>query len=244
MRKPVIGILGNILTVEDGVFSGLERDYVNCNYVNALALAGAVPLLLPVVNDEEIICEQVKQIDGLLLSGGYDIAPLIYGEEPVRHLEFVHHDVDIHQIYAVKCAYAANIPIFGICRGIQVINVAFGGTLHQDVAQIPGSSVQHSQKAKMHAATHTVDIVPGTRIFEIFGRESLVTNSFHHQAVKVPPLDFIVSGQAKDGVVEAIEQIGELFVVGVQWNPEMMVVHYPEMLRLFQEFVCASSHKY
>lgn len=239
MRKPVIGILGNIITVESGVFSGIERSYVNNNYVTALVMAGAVPVLLPTVCEETVIDCQIRQVDGLLLSGGYDVAPLTYGEEPCRQLEYVHHDVDRHQIAAVKCAYAANIPLLGICRGIQLMNVAFGGTLYQDVSQISGSYVQHSQKAKPYAATHTVDIIPNSRLHGLFARDSLITNSFHHQAVHVLAPGFRVSAQAKDGVVEAIEKKGDLFVLGVQWHPELMVDHYPEMLWLFQEFVAA-----
>lgn len=239
-KKPIIGILSNLLITEQGMFPGMKRSYVNHDYVEAILLAGAIPVMLPVISDEDGIRQQLERVDGVLLSGGYDINPLYYGEEPCKELGFILPEVDEHQLAAVRIAVELGKPMLGICKGMQIINVAFGGSLHQDLLQIP-TSTKHSQKAQRHVASHTVQVVQDTMLSDIFGKETVLTNSFHHQAIKAVAPGFIVSGMTADGVVEAIETAAAPFTLGVQWHPEMMAEKCTDMLKLFTRFVAASA---
>ncbi len=241
IKKPIIGILVSILFLEDGLFSGMKKAVVSHDYVQAIVSAGGVPLLLPAIDDEESIKAQLKQVDGLLLSGGYDINPLLYGEEPLRELDTIFTEMDDHHIRSANIAAALGKPILGICRGLQVLNVAFGGTLYQDIAaQCSSKCLKHFQKGERHVPTHTVELIRNTVLSQIFPKDSIVTNSFHHQSVKEIAPGFIVNARAKDGIVEGIEKREGSFIVGVQWHPEMMITQSPDMLPLFRAFVEAA----
>jgi putative glutamine amidotransferase len=209
---------------------------VNVEYIQAVVAAGGTPIVLPVINNQTAIHRQAQIIDGLLVTGGFDIHPLLYGEEPFERLEFIDPDRDNHEIELVTMAHGLNKPIFGICRGIQLINVAFGGSLYQDISQSPGSYIKHMQKSKREVAGHTVEIMKNSRLYEVFG-EFVVANSFHHQAVKEVAAGFMVNALSKDGIIEGIEKAGANFVVAVQWHPEHMIYRYPVMLNLFKRFV-------
>ena len=232
----MIGIAANLLLVEGGLFPGLDRTYVNHDYVKAVELAGGIPLLLPVIQEEADIRRQLDTVDGVLLTGGYDVNPLCYGEDPHKDLGFIFPEVDDHQLLAARVAVETGKPVLGICRGMQVMNVAFGGTLYQDVSQLP-TEVKHFQKAQRHVPSHGVNIVKDTILHNVFGNDKILINSFHHQAVKSVAPEFRVSAKAADGIIEAIEKNGERFAVGVQWHPEMMAQKHPAMLNLFRHFV-------
>lgn len=238
MSKTLIGISGNILISE----KGMERAFVNCDYVNSVIAGGGAPVILPVIDDNEAIEAQMRNIDGLLLSGGYDVNPLLYGEEPTEKQEFIYPEIDEHDIKLIKAAYKMNKPILGICKGIQVLNVAFGGTLYQDLSHIEDCFIKHSQNSKRNMAGHTVEILKNSKLNEILG-DSIQTNSFHHQAVKDIAPDFIADAWSKDGVIEGIEMQGKGFVLGVQWHPEGMISKYPIMIKLFKAFVDAAKNE-
>lgn len=240
MIKPLIGISANILISETGSFPGMERAYVNCDYVNSVVAGGGTPVILPVIEDDELIENQIRNVDGILLSGGYDINPLIFGEEPTEKQGFTYPEVDEHDIKLARIAYKMNKPILGICKGLQVLNVAFGGNLYQDLSQIEDCFIKHSQDSKRDMAGHTVETLKNSRLNSILG-DSIKTNSFHHQAVKNVAPSFVASAWSKDGVIEGIELQEELFVVGVQWHPEGMINKYPVMLKLFQAFIDAAN---
>lgn len=243
-KKPLIGISTNQYTLENGFFAGQKRIYINQDYVELILEAGGIPFLLPHNKNREAIKQQMMAMDGIIFSGGQDIHPLHYKEEPLSCLEAVCLDRDEFELEAIQLAHALKKPILGICRGLQLINVAFGGTLYQDIGQqFPSPSIQHSQKTHKAAATHTVDIVPGSQLSRIFGKESLMTNSFHHQAVKDLAPGLSVNAKAKDGVVEGIEKKESPFLIGVQWHPEMMLERHPEMLKLFSAFVSAAQNQ-
>jgi putative glutamine amidotransferase len=241
MGKPIIGITTNTMMVETGSLAGLERYFASHDYVKSVLKAGGVPVLLPDVGDEQDIKAHVKAVDGIVFSGGTDVDPLLFQEEPVEKMGPMLPARDHYEIALAQLAVKAGKPILGICRGPQVINVAFGGSLHQDVTMSEGWYVKHSQNAQGNVASHTVSIIPNTRLYNILGSELLVVNSFHHQAVKDIAPGFVAAAWSKDGIIEAIEMPGDLFVVAVQWHPELMIESYPVMLSLFRQLVTAAS---
>jgi putative glutamine amidotransferase len=236
-RIPVIGILTSILIKETEPFLGLERSYVNYDYIAAVEAAHGIPLLIPVVANDETVMRQIESIDALLLTGGYDPNPLLYGENPNRRIDFIFPEVDEHQLRAIRHASEAGKPMLGICRGLQILNIAFGGTLYQDLSLVPNSYIQHAQKSRKHSPGHQVSLVNGTRLREILEEPEIVTNSFHHLAVKDIAPGFVVSAQAPDGVVEGIERSSGSPILAVQWHPEMMYEKYPAMLEIFERFI-------
>lgn len=234
--KPIIGVLGNLIIMENGMFPGMERSYVNNDYINAVMKGGGVPLLVPVNTDEEVIRKQIEQVDGVLISGGWDVNPLLYGEEPKNDMTFIYPEVDTFDLIAVKIAIELNKPILGICRGLQILNVALGGTINQDIKLIDGCFIKHQQLAKRHIGTHSIDVLEGSKLEDVLGK-SLHVNSYHHQSINKLGDGLKAIAYSKDNIIEAIEKEDEKFVVGVQWHPEMMVDFDDKMLDLFRKFI-------
>ena len=236
MHRPVIGIVGNLLIEQGGFSPGLERSYVNNDYVAALERSGAIPVILPVVRGQDVAERQTEGVDGLLISGGYDIDPLLFGEEPRRSLEFVYRDTDIFQLRTIQTALRRNQPLLGICKGIQLLNVACGGTIYQDLSESPDSFIKHSQNRKRACPSHTVVAEEGSLVAELLGT-AFPVNSYHHQAVKDVGRGLRITSRAMDGVVESLEMEEAPFAVGVQWHPEMMMAGGDEMMPLFARLV-------
>ncbi|MCI7813143.1 MAG: gamma-glutamyl-gamma-aminobutyrate hydrolase family protein [Lachnospiraceae bacterium] len=237
MKKPVIGIAGNILIVEGGKTPGMYRSYVNHDYVVSIRNAGGIPVILPICHDERDVEEVLEHLDGILMSGGYDMDPELYGEEALTEQGFIMREVDDSDLLLIRKAYEKKKPIFGICKGVQSINVAFGGNLYQDLkVQRPGC-IRHNQKGPGADAAHMVTIHPESFLQSCFG-DHVRVNTHHHQAVKAVAEGFFVAAQAKDGVVEAIEKKEGSFVLGVQWHPEMMAsAGDRQMQRMFERFI-------
>ena len=209
------------------------------DYVQAVLAAGGLPLLLPAVRCEEDRTAYAQQLHGLLIPGSpADVDPACYGEEPHQRLGPVNPLRTDCEIQLVRLALAHELPVFGICGGAQVLNVALGGALYQDIpSQVP-KAYKHSGSP---APAHAVDIVPDTRLAAILGIAEMRVNSLHHQAVKVPGQGMVVSASARDGVVEAVEISGRPFVIGVQWHPEQLFVKDEAARRLFSAFVQAAA---
>lgn len=230
--EPVIGI-----TCGHEVASH-ERFYVNRSYIKSIEMAGGIPLIIPALEDKARLTYLVEQLDGLLLPGGYDIDPQLFGEEPIPELGLVDPIWDELEISVAQMALGRQIPILGICRGIQVLNVAAGGTLFQDIStQVKGRTIQHQQSAPRWYPSHEITIEPDSIVERMLGTARTRVNSFHHQAIKAVAPDFRVTAKSRDGVIEAIESKVLDFVVGVQWHPETMWEEYPVFRGIFREFV-------
>lgn len=236
--KPIIGLIGNIvINNEIGPFSGDLRCCVNDDYVQMIIKCGGIPLVIPVQKDKEDIKEIMKRVDGIVLTGGYDIDPLLYHENPIHELGFVLREVDDFYMKAIMLADELNKPVLGICKGIQALNVAFGGTLYQDLKSQKNNSLKHVQNTFKYSGTHYVNIEKDNMLYDLFG-DKLLVNSFHHQSVKDVAEGFRIIASADDGVVEAIEKINGNYMLGLQWHPEMMIYKDDEnMLSLIKTFI-------
>ena len=235
-KMPIIGISSSIIVDNSGSFAGYMRAYVNKDYVDAVIRAGGVPLIIPFSVDKEVIISQAQLIDGLILSGGHDINPYNYGQEPSQKIGEFFPERDIYEMILLEESKKRDIPILGICRGFQLINIAAGGTLYQDLSLIPGNILKHNKVSNPTLKTHKIEIKENSFISSIFGKETMV-NSFHHQAIDKVADDFIVVARASDGVVEAIEHKTYKFLVAVQWHPEMLAVNCEKARVLFSKFV-------
>lgn len=224
--RPVIGITGNL---------GSQLCTLAEGYYRSVLLAGGIPVIIPPYEQTDILADQLDNLDGIIFSGGGDINPLYLDEEPVRELHGVTPVRDAQELLLAKLAYDRQIPMLGICKGIQIIAAALGGKLYQDInTQVEGISVKHSQDLDRGTASHTVTIEPDTLLHTLFGAH-LAVNSFHHQAVKEVPEGFKVSAMSPDGVIEAIESTTFKSIIGVQWHPECFCLNGDEgMMPLFR----------
>ncbi|MFU2193912.1 gamma-glutamyl-gamma-aminobutyrate hydrolase family protein [Streptococcus pluranimalium] len=221
-KKPIIGISASVIVDQGGMFPGYHRSYVNEDYVNSVIKNGGIPLIIPISQDETVIDGYIDTVDGLILSGGHDVCPLNYDEEPDQKLGDTLPLRDRFDCTLVAKAISKNIPILGICRGCQILNIHHGGTLWQDLSYCEGVSIKHWQEHHPDLATHSVVIEQDSRLFDIFGQDKMMVNSFHHQIIRTVGDGFRIVARAKDGVVEAIEHTGYRFMIGVQWHPEML----------------------
>lgn len=221
-RKPVIGLTGNFAEGETRL---VER------YYKGIAEAGGVPVVIPPLADKDVIINTLDSLDGLMLTGGGDINPLWAGEEPSPRLHSINRERDEAELLAVRLAYNRQIPMLGICRGIQVLVTALDGEVEQDIAEgmqagrlTPGGHalLKHSQDADRREPTHTVIIEKDSALYGIYGTGTLAVNSFHHQSVRKCGARFKVAAVAPDGVIEAIESSEYKSIMGVQWHPEWL----------------------
>jgi len=205
------------------------------DYLDALERVNCIPIQIPALNTLADYLMIIDNFDGLIFTGGADVAPSLYGEYAKIGLESVFEEIDAAQIYLAKLAQSSNIPTLGICKGSQIINVAFGGSLYQDIDTMIDGVNLHSQKSKSFRGTHYVNIEPDSILFELFGTKAY-TNSYHHQSVKKVGEGLTVTATANDGIVECLENKSNDFFVAVQWHPEMMMLKNDIMLPLFNRF--------
>jgi putative glutamine amidotransferase len=216
------------------------RQSLNRAYVWAVERAGGVPVILPVTTEPAVISRYLGVVDGLLLSGGADVDPACYGQQAHPQLGEVDADRDVTELPLIAQAVAQDLPIFAICRGIQALNVALGGTLYQDLPSERPSEVHHQQRNQGIARdrfSHSIQIEPGSRLHEIVGADEMLCNSFHHQALKEVAPALVVTAYAPDGVIEAAEDPTKRYLVAVQFHPEETAPHDAKSRRLFEAFV-------
>ncbi len=238
-KKPVIGIAGTLdVAPASSAFKAIKRDFTNEAYTTSLIAAGATPILLPSVLTEvdALLC----LCDGLLLPGGFDIEPDLYGQKRDPLCQKTERASDLFQLELLRLAFRKGIPILGICKGCQLINVRFGGTLYQDISLCGDKGTVHEPKQRDVPFSHTVRLQKESKLHEIFGSEALEVNSFHHQGIDLLGRGLVATAICDDGFIEAVEQKGGSWCVGVQWHPEAMMMASKDMLPLFVALVEAS----
>ncbi|CEG22197.1 Gamma-glutamyl-gamma-aminobutyrate hydrolase PuuD [Planococcus massiliensis] len=229
-HKPVIGITARV-----------EKDQMytlDPVYGKAILQAGGLPLIVPIVDEEDIplLCER---LDGLIVTGGGDINPTLYGEEPHIRLGAVYPGSDQYEKELILNFLELDKPFIGMCRGMQMLNVSLGGTIYQDLeAQYEGTLYQHKQMAMRTHRTHSVTLEDDSRLIKIMEEKTFNVNSFHHQGIKDVSDKLKVAGRAADGLVEALESENHQFVMGIQWHPEEFALQGDEASKkIFERFV-------
>lgn len=207
------------------------------DYVQAIEAAGGLPVILPYLKNSFAIKELLKRIDALLLTGGGDVDPIFFGEEPFIGTGAISPARDIFEIELTSMAIDLAYPVLGICRGIQVLNIVAGGTIHQDLHLAVDMPLKHKQEAPSWYPTHQIGILPNTKLADILGVNEIRVNSFHHQSVAQVAPGFVVSAESHDGVIEAIENTQAKFLLGVQWHPEHLWMKNEKFLNLFTYFI-------
>jgi microsomal dipeptidase-like Zn-dependent dipeptidase/anthranilate/para-aminobenzoate synthase component II len=209
---PLIGITGN--------YSDLNTTLGEAYYRSVLE-AGGIPVVLPPHDDLGILKDLIDSLDGILLSGGADLNPLFVGEEPIRNLHAINYKRDLQELVVARLAYDRQLPMLGICRGIQLMVAALGGSIYQDIyTQISKNCLKHTQELDRATPSHSVTLAPDSLLHELFKADTIYVNSFHHQAVKDVPPCLKVTATSPDGVIEAVESTEFKSVLGVQWHPE------------------------
>ena len=230
---PVIGITGNY---------NQETCTLAEGYYQSVLKAGGIPFIIPPFYETDCLGELLDRLDGIIFSGGGDINPLLLGEEPIKELHGITPERDQQELLLARLAYDRQIPMLGICKGIQVINAALGGTNYQDIhTQMEGIRIKHSQDQDRRYPSHQVSLTKGSLLEKFFGEE-LAVNSFHHQACKEAAPGMKVTAMSTDGVIEAIESTEFKSIMGVQWHPETYILrNSTEMLPIFEWLVQESA---
>ena len=207
------------------------------NYASALVRVGLLPALAPTL-PAELAAELSDGVDGVVFSGGADVDPVRFGQQPSPNLGVVDAQRDAFEIALFQSARKRGLPILGICRGIQLIAVAAGGTLHQHLPDVPGTH-QHEQRDPGGDPIHVVRLTARSVLMDVFGSDSVMVNSYHHQAVDAVPDGLRVTARTDDGVIEALEADAGSFVLAVEWHPEMAFERHPAQLAPFVAFARA-----
>lgn len=238
---PLIGISGSMNNDETQV-------YLLRNYMQAVLLGGGAPVLLSPDLDGEALDACLSRLDGLLLAGGNDVSPLMFHQRPINELGEVNPLRDFFETRLIQRAKALQMPVLGICRGVQVMNTALGGTLWQDLSSQFRSAdgqkpMRHSQTCPGRYPSHRVTVLPKTLLSTLIPAGQVEVNSFHHQAVATPAASLRITAVAEDGVIEGVECPSHPFFLGVQWHPERMVESDGAARALFSA-LCEAAKKY
>jgi putative glutamine amidotransferase len=247
--RPVIGITTQNLHAIDGIPRALPESWMmNQRYILAATIVGGLPWMVPLLDDDEDTLRGIyDRLDGILIPGGVDMDPASFGEDRHPRLGATDPARDRVELQLTRWAIEDRKPILGLCRGIQVINVAMGGTLYQDIeSQVPGA-IKHDYFPtagfeRDHLA-HEVALAGGSRLLSVLERPTLLVNSMHHQGIKHLARDLVPAATAPDGLIEAVESASDHFMVGVQWHPEVFEMTDPHTRHLFHEFIAAARRR-
>ncbi len=243
MYQPIIGILSDTMRHHSPIFGDIPKHYVNEKYVTAVEKNGGISVILPMYGDNEKLRAAASLCDGLLLPGGEDVDPALYGEGPHRCLGEIHPGYDRFAMAALQLAEEFQLPCLGICKGMQIMSVYSGGCLYQDMySQIKGDVLLHCQQGRRDYPVHQVKLNPDSRLRQILGQEVVEVNSMHHQSIRTPGNRLKVTAWADDGIVEALEDSEGLWI-GVQWHPEELVETSGIMNRLFADLTARASER-
>lgn len=238
MARPVIGISSSFEYEK-------KYSFIKEGYYGAVLKAGGLPAVLPAIEDSGYLDEIMEKLDGIILAGGPDLDARLFGEYNMPFNGPICPIRDAMEMYIARAASKLDKPLLGICRGAQVINAAFGGTLYQDIASQAGDLkvLKHFQQAPAWYPIHDIYIEKETRLSSWLSSGAEGVNSFHHQAVKELAPGFIAAARSGDGIIEALESKENRFIVGIQWHPEAMWEKSPQMLNIFAGLVEVSAKK-
>lgn len=231
-RKPIIGILPSVEPSN-------KMTKVNYGYTNGIIKHGGIPMIFTFVENETDMKQMVDLCDAILLVGGVDVDPKLFGEEKLNDTVDISPERDALELPVIKMALEQDKPILGVCRGIQILNVALGGTLYQDLAvqNTASNALVHSQKIGYPEGGHYVDIVKGSLLDDLFGEEKTFVNTYHHQAVKDVAPGLEVGAFSEDGLVEAVYLRERPYVLAVQWHPELIREQHKCSDKIFEYFM-------
>lgn len=235
--KPLIGVIPSRICNE-------ATDSYQVRAVNLAAITqnGGTPLILPYTEDPAMAESYLSLVSGLYFTGGCDIQPELFDETPIPTLGELCPSRDAFEILLYQKAAGMDMPMLGICRGVQIMNVAAGGSLYQDLgAQKPNAMVHSPRGVGRALPSHTIQVDPGSRLYTLMDAETLAVNSFHHEAVKEPAPGYRVTAWAPDGVIEGIESTELTFSLGVQWHPEDMLQSAPVFAELYKALIAAAA---
>ena len=227
--KPIIGLFAEV--------DAEKKNGMKHSYSAAIELAGGIPVLLPYTENEETQSGYTELCDGFVFTGGADIDPKHYGEEIKPTCGKIFENRDRFELSMFPLVLNSGKPILGICRGIQLINVALGGTLYQDLPTEYKVTLSHAQTAPVTEPSHGIEILPDTPLYALIGKARMTGNSFHHQAIKALGKDLAVTARSEDGVIEAVTYVGDSYLRAYQWHPERLCGFDEDNLRLFEELI-------
>lgn len=243
MKKPLIGVTAGEIHDRDHPWTPLAYGQSR-TYTDSVIAAGGVPVILPITDDTSILDEYYELVDGWLFAGGNDLSPELYSQKPGVHVKDISGIRDDLEVYLMKKVLADKKPVFGICRGMQLMNILRGGDLYQDIpTDLPGKQNHRrsSEERDIEQFAHILKLDPKSKLAGIIGNKTIPSNTHHHQAIKQLGGGFKATAWAEDGIIEAIEDASVPFLLGVQAHPESMLRVEPRWLQLFRALIAAST---